>query len=111
MGPTRRSFIQTIGLGAAVITASRTTKAATGLPNEAKAPNILLLFPDQHRFDWIGSTPGIPVRTPNIDRIAAQGNRFNNAVCPSPLCAPSRACLASGNEYGRCRVPSNGTNY
>jgi arylsulfatase A-like enzyme len=32
-------------------------------------------------------------------------------VTPAPLCAPARACLASGLEYDRCRVPANNTNY
>src|SRR5690606_8399637 len=32
---------------------------------------------------------------------------FTNAVCASPLCAPSRACLAAGKEYDRCGVANN----
>lgn len=76
-----------------------------------RRPNILFLFPDQHRFDWLGTNPRIPVRTPNLDRLARGGVRFSNAVCPSPLCAPSRACLASGREYDRCRVASNKVDY
>ncbi|MDP8243875.1 MAG: sulfatase-like hydrolase/transferase [Candidatus Hinthialibacter antarcticus] len=111
MVSSRRSFIKSFTIGAAITTTSKTTKAATGLPSQAKAPNILLLFPDQHRFDWLGSSTHLPVRTPNIDRLAANGVQFKNAICPSPLCAPSRACLASGNEYDRCRVPNNGANY
>ena len=38
-----------------------------------KSPNILFFFPDQHRFDWIGSRPGIPVRTPHLDALASRG--------------------------------------
>ena len=74
-------------------------------------PNILFFFPDQHRFDWLGANPAVPVRTPNLDGLAARGARFANAICPSPLCAPSRACLASGKEYDRCRVADNGDDY
>jgi arylsulfatase A-like enzyme len=54
---------------------------------------------------------GIPVRTPVVRRLAEEGVRFTHAVTPSPLCAPARACLASGMEYGRCRVPSNRVSY
>ena len=76
-----------------------------------KSPNILFFFPDQHRFDWIGSRPEIPVRTPHLDALTARGVQFNNAITPSPVCAPARACLASGMEYDQCGVPSNGFNY
>ena len=74
-------------------------------------PNILFFFPDQHRYDWVGIEPNIPVRTPYLDMLAKQGVRFTNAVTPSPVCAPARACLASGMEYDHCGVPNNSYNY
>lgn len=74
---------------------------------EDPRPNFLFLFPDQWRFDWTGFTPGLDVRTPALEALAARGVRFTNALCPSPLCAPSRACLATGLEYARSPVPSN----
>ncbi len=74
-------------------------------------PNILFFFPDQHRFDWTGLNGDLPVRTPNLDRLTAQGTAFTNALCPSPLCAPSRASLAAGLEYPRCRVANNQQDY
>ncbi len=111
MNPNRREFIQSVSLGAGASTVSANASAAAANQTSAKRPNILLLFPDQHRYDWLGTTKGIPVRTPNIDRLASQGVQFLNAVCPSPVCAPSRACLASGKEYDRCGVAHNGHNY
>ena len=74
-------------------------------------PNILFFLPDQHRFDFVGFNSAYPVRTPNLDRLALDGMRFDNAFCPSPLCAPSRACLAAGKVYDRCRVPGNQIDY
>jgi len=74
-------------------------------------PNLLFFLTDQHRYDWLGSNPGVPVRTPNIDRLATQGIRFDNALCPSPLCAPSRACLASGHAYDQAGVPHNSIDF
>ncbi len=76
-----------------------------------KKPNILFFFPDQHRPDYLGTTPDLPVRTPNLDALEARGMRFTNAVCPSPLCAPSRASLAAGKHYHRCGVPQNKFDY
>jgi arylsulfatase A-like enzyme len=70
-------------------------------------PNFLLLLPDQHRFDWLSTTPHLELETPVLDRLRAAGVRFRHAVCPAPLCAPSRACLALGMDYDRCGVPSN----
>lgn len=51
------------------------------------------------------------MRTPNLDRLARDGVIFDSALCPSPLCAPSRACLAAGKVYDRCRVPGNQVDY
>lgn len=74
-------------------------------------PNILFFFPDQHRHDYLGTNPDVPVRTPNLDALGARGVRFTNAITPSPVCAPARSCLASGKRYHRCRVPGNGHDY
>jgi arylsulfatase A-like enzyme len=74
-------------------------------------PNILFFLPDQHRQDWAAPAAGLPLRTPNLDRLRKTGTRFTRAYTPSPLCAPARACLASGLDYPDCRVPSNSENY
>ena len=70
-------------------------------------PNILFIFPDQWRHDWLGLNPELDIRTPNLDRLAGLGTQFTDVVCPSPLCAPSRACLALGVEYDKCPVKNN----
>ncbi len=103
---TRREFLA--GAGAAALSACAEPEPKTA---RAKRPNLLLLFPDQWRPDWLGVNPAVPVRTPNVDALAARGVRFTKAVCASPLCAPSRACLAAGKEYDRCRVPGNAVDY
>ena len=77
----------------------------------SKSPNLLFFFPDQHRPDWLGFAGSAPVRTPNIDRLASGGVTMTNAFCTSPLCAPSRASVASGKHYGRCGVPGNHDDY
>ena len=80
-------------------------------PAAPKRPNILLLFPDQLRFDWTGANGKVNVRTPNLDALAKRGTRFTRVLVASPLCAPSRGCLACGKEYDRGRVPNNGVDY
>jgi len=74
-------------------------------------PNILFLQPDQWRADW---TPPalVSLRMPHFAALQAAGARFTRAVSPAPLCAPSRACMASGREYDAAGVPDNfGRNY
>lgn len=75
-----------------------------------RPPNFLFFLPDQHRPDWLGMNPDLPLRTPNLDRLASRGTRFTNAFTPSPVCSPARACLATGRDYEHCGVPSNGQN-
>lgn len=76
-----------------------------------RRPNFLFFLPDQHRADWLGTNPALPLRTPNLDALGARGVRFVQAFCTSPLCAPARASLASGRDYDRCGVPNNRYDY
>ena len=71
--------------------------------------NILFFLAEHHRWDWLGSNSQIPVRTPTLDRMAREGTVFGQCRCNSPLCAPSRACLATGLRYHRAGVPDNRT--
>jgi arylsulfatase A-like enzyme len=70
-------------------------------------PNILMLFPDQWRGDWLGAISDLPLRTPNIDALIERGVSFGRAWTPSPLCAPARSCFATGKHYGRAPVVNN----
>ena len=81
------------------------------MPKTDTHPNILFFFPDQLRFDWTGSNPDLPLRTPHLDRLKKNGVNFPKTVCPAPVCAPSRACLAAGTEYDQCPVKGNSDDY
>ncbi|MEP1208115.1 MAG: sulfatase-like hydrolase/transferase [Rhizobiaceae bacterium] len=59
-------------------------------------PNVLLIMTDQQRPDTLGFRGQTPCRTPNIDRLAAEGISFDRAMTPCPLCLPSRASLFTG---------------
>ena len=77
-----------------------------------KKPNILLLVLDQWRYDWDGLHPNtpngpLPLEMPFLQSCADRGVRFTQAYVPSPLCAPGRACLASGKEYDHSGVNGN----
>ena len=76
-------------------------------PIRGKGPNILMIMSDQHRADWLGCAGADWVNTPHIDSLLKEGLLFRRAICNFPLCAPSRAALASGLRAGRAGVMGN----
>jgi len=81
------------------------------MASQDSPPNILFLFTDQQRPDWFEMNPDIPVRTPHLKELSERGVWLTRAICPSPVCGPSRSCVAAGLEYDRCRVWSNDTDF
>lgn len=59
-------------------------------------PNILFIFSDQQRWDTVGCYGQALNITPNLDRMAAEGVRFEHAFTCQPVCGPARACLQTG---------------
>jgi choline-sulfatase len=57
---------------------------------------------DEHRADVAGFAGNTTVRTPTLDRLAADGVVFRNAYTPSPICVPGRQCLMSGQLPKTC---------
>jgi len=69
-----------------------------GLPG-SKQPNIVWIFSDDHAYQAIGAYGGRLAGlnpTPNIDRLAREGMRFDNMCVENAICAPSRATLLTG---------------
>jgi len=75
----------------AVVTASQ----RGAIPQTPARPNIVLIMVDDQGYETIGANGGTSYRTPNIDRLAAHGMRFENAYA-HPLCTPSRVALMTG---------------
>jgi arylsulfatase len=71
-------------------------------------PNILWICSDQQRFDSIGALGNRHIRTPNIDRLVAEGVAFTQAYCQSPVCTPSRASFLTGRYPRTTRCRQNG---
>ncbi len=59
-------------------------------------PNILLAISDDQSYPHASIYGYRAIKTPAFDRVAREGVLFNNAICPSPGCAPSRAALLTG---------------
>ncbi len=62
----------------------------------ASTPNILLVLADDHGPWSIGCYGNHETQTPAMDRLAREGVRFVQALTPSPVCSPARACLLTG---------------
>jgi choline-sulfatase len=63
---------------------------------DVQPTNVLVLMSDEHTREVLGCYGNDRVRTPNLDRLAATGTRFDNAYTPSPVCVSARASLATG---------------
>jgi len=61
-----------------------------------EGPNILLIFSDDHGYEDCGVYGNPTIATPNIDGLAAEGMRFDNAFATQAICAPSRQSLYTG---------------
>ena len=64
----------------------------------SQSPNLLFIFADQMRASALGCMKDEAVKTPNLDKLAAQGILFTNAIANSPVCTPSRASMLTGKH-------------
>lgn len=62
------------------------------------APNILIAITDDQSWEHLGAYGADWINTPNVDRMAAEGLRFNHAYSQAPSCSPSRATLLTGRH-------------
>ena len=58
--------------------------------------NVLFIMSDEHSRRVLGAYGNDIIRTPHLDRLAADGTLFENAYCNCPICVPSRASFATG---------------
>jgi arylsulfatase A-like enzyme len=85
--PTRRDALRLMTAGAAALRLGRAADAP---------PNIIYMMADDHAAHAISAYGSRINRTPNIDRIAQQGVRFDNCFCTNSICTPSRAVILTG---------------
>lgn len=67
-------------------------------------PNILLMLSDDHSFPFVGCYGSSGVKTPNLDRFAGEGMRFDSAFTAAPQCVPSRTAIVTGRSPVAARV-------
>lgn len=109
----RREFIKRSAVAAAFPalsadagTESREARSSSGKKGQ---PNVIIIISDQFRWDALGAYGLNPMRlTPNVDAMARRGVLFQSHVTNQPVCAPSRACLLTGQYQNRHGVWHNG---
>lgn len=74
---------------------------------EPDADNVLFILTDQQRTDSLGAYGGEAVDTPNLDRLATAGTRFDRAYTRTAICSPSRAAMLSGVPPHRSGIERN----
>jgi arylsulfatase A-like enzyme len=73
----------------------------------SKKPNLIVILVDDLRFDETGASGHPYMKTPNIDRLAREGARFENAFHTTPLCSPNRASIVTGQYASRHGIIDN----
>ncbi|MDD4871362.1 MAG: sulfatase [Kiritimatiellae bacterium] len=102
----RRNFIKTLSVGTVAVTVG-----CQSITRTIQRPNVVFILTDDHRWDHL-SCAGHPfLKTPNIDRIAAEGVMFRNMFVTTSLCSPSRASFLSGLYAHSHGVVNNFTDY
>lgn len=86
----RRQFVKTAAAAACLSAAAAVDAKAT------RRPNVLVLMPDQWRAQSLGCYGNPDVRTPHLDRLAAEGAKLTNVIANSPVCGPARGVILTG---------------
>jgi arylsulfatase A-like enzyme len=74
----------------------------------AGKPNIIYIMADELGYYEPSFMGGRNIQTPNLDRMAMEGMRFNNLLAGSSVCAPTRCCFLTGKHSGHTSVRNNG---
>lgn len=88
----RRQFLKSAAIGAV----GGALLVRKGFGKETNRPNFVILMTDDQRWDAMSCAGNKILKTPNMDRIAREGVRFENMFVTNSLCTPSRATLLTG---------------
>lgn len=100
---TRRDFLKTVGIGAALSVLPDTSAHAA----DANRPNILFCIADDWSWPHASIAGDKVVKTPTFDRIAREGALFRNAFVTAPSCTPSRGSIVTGQWHWRLEEGGN----
>jgi len=104
----RREFLKWMAAGTA---AAAVPRFLTGAEGGGGRPNILYIMSDDHASHAMSCYGSRINKTPNLDRIAAEGMRLDNCFCTNSICGPSRAVLLTGKYSHRNGFYRNGQTF
>ena len=104
----RREFLKAAAVGAAAMGLSCRRPL---VPTGRRRPNVVFILTDDQRWDTMGCAGHPFLKTPHLDRLAAEGARFANCFCTTSLCSPSRASMLSGLYAHAHGVTNNFADY
>ena len=93
----RRQFCNLIGAGS----------AAAAFAQSTRRPNIIFIMADDLGYGDLGCYGQKTIKTPNIDRLCAEGMKFTDVYAGATVCAPSRCVLMTGKHGGHATVRGN----
>jgi arylsulfatase A-like enzyme len=93
------------------LTSNGTHADGAARPHGKRPPNVLFIFSDDHAYQAISAynDPRRLIETPQIDRLAREGMRFDRCIVPNSICGPSRASVLTG-KYSHLNGFYNNTN-
>ena len=95
------------GTGIVALAAFAAGLGSCGEETEHRPPNIIFIMTDDLGYNDLGSYGATLIRTPVLDRMAAEGMRFTQHYAGSTVCAPSRAVLMTGQHTGHVAIRGN----
>jgi arylsulfatase A-like enzyme len=75
--------------------------------SQTKKPNIIYIYADDLGYGELGAYGQTKIKTPNLDKMAAEGMRFTQHYSSAPVCAPSRCMLMTGKHGGHSYIRGN----
>jgi len=105
----RRDFFKSVGLAATALAAPSCSSFAQQTADTSRRPNFVIIFCDDLGYGDIGCFGSAKNRTPNLDRMAAEGTRFTSFYVTSGVCTPSRSSLMTGCYPRRVNMHQNDT--
>ncbi len=97
-------MMKTLSVGLAVVWAAAMGAGNIVAAAETARPNIVFILSDDHSAPFVGCYGNKDVKTPNLDRFAAEGMRFDRFFTGAPQCVPSRAVLMTGRSAVAARM-------
>ncbi|MHC4200367.1 MAG: arylsulfatase [Planctomycetota bacterium] len=100
----RRDFLKMAGSSAMTLALADNVAAR----ERGDRPNIVYMMLDEIGYFELSSMGHKILKTPNLDRVAAEGMRFTQCLAGAPVCGPTRCVLLTGKHTGHCQVRTNG---